>query len=198
MTGWLQRRSSQEWTLFAVVIVLAIGFPAARWFIVPACDRWAAARTAFDQRRQELHELKGYLQIQHAVDQRYLALPAAAFQIDAQAITLSTFLRRIEGLARSSRLALVHAKPGPIEQDARACRYPVELTVSGTLSDVAGFVTGLLAADEAVRLDRFSLRGTRGGQAVECRLTLGLLKLKPVATGRSSHGDLLHGVRDHG
>lgn len=180
MNQRLQKISGREWVLAAVIVLLVVGFMAGKLWVLPAYDQWSASRALLEARQMEYAKLAGFLEVKNQVDRKYEALQPAVFQADTDQITLSRFLRKVESLSRMPSMTIINAKPQQIEEGAGYRRFPIRLTVSGTLPEVTQFVTTLMAGSDVVAMDGFSLRGVQGGRLVECSLSIQLISLTPL------------------
>lgn len=180
MNQRLQQMSGRECVLATVIALLAMSFVAGKLWVLPAYDRWSASRVLLEARQLEYAKLVGFLRVKEEVDRQYQTLEPAVFQADTDQITLSRFLRHLESLARMPSMTIINAKPQTAEDQGIYRRFPIRLTVSGTLPEVTQFVTLLLAGSDVVALEAYSLRGVQGGRLVECSLTVELVTLAPL------------------
>ena len=177
--------SSRERWLAGLVVLAGVAVLAGRGWLWPAYERWSAASALLSARTQEYEKLRGFLAVEGEVDEAHGRLPAGVIQRESDAITLSAYLRELESLARLPSLTIVNAKPEAVVEGPAGRRYPIRLTVSGTLKEVGQFVTRLTGESAGVQLRGFAVRAVQGGALVECNLSIELIRLRPTqaATG---------------
>lgn len=178
--------SARESVLGVAVLVAALGFVALRTWILPAKDRLDAAVSRHESNVAEYRKLSAFLDSREEADRLYADLDPAVLQSDTDFVTLSHFLRRLETLASRHRtLTLANAKPEEPESDGAVRRFPLRLTTSGAFPELVVFVTELLNEPVPVALESFVLRGTQGGEQVECGMKLVLTTLAVEAPRRN-------------
>ena len=174
----LPKWSAREAGLGIAVLVTVLGFVPLRSWILPAKHRLDAAVSQYGSNVAEYRKLSAFLDSREEADRLYADLDPAVLQSDTDFVTLSHFLRRLETLASRHRtLTLANAKPEEPEGDGAVRHFPLRLTTSGSFPELVVFVTELLNEPVPVALESFTLRGTQGGEQVECGMRLVLTTL---------------------
>jgi len=151
--------------------------------IRPSYDEWRRTRVLIQAQASKLDRLKRNVEIRRGVEEQSRRVPREAFLTATDEFVLAKFLRDLEVLARRPTLSLVNLKPQPVQVKATHRVYPVKLTVAGRLQEVLQFVSLVTNRPEVTGMESFSLRGVQGGNAVECTLSLWLVKLTGGPTG---------------
>jgi hypothetical protein len=80
---------------------------------------------------------------------------------------------------------VVSMKPQPVKA-TRACRdYHVKLVLAGRLQEVVQFVSDMTGGPMVTGIDGFSIRGIQGAGAVECSLTLQMIRMTAGVRGQA-------------
>ena len=164
-----------------VLIVLILGILLCAFlvglYVFPAWDELDAVRALADAQALEHAKLERNLALGGRVNEQLLRRSRTAIQIDSDQVTLSGFLRELEGLARYPSLTVVNIKPFPVEDKESHKVYRTRLTVAGRLAEVLQFATDITTGTQVVGLESFSLRGVQGVGSVECTLSVLMIRL---------------------
>jgi len=162
-------------------------------YVIPAYDQWRDLRTQVELQATQYERLRNNLTVRDDVDRQFEALSSSIRQLNSDEITISHFLREIEAILRAEDVALINAKPLPTEEEEAYKIYKVKLSIAGKLQGMIRAVSEMTTGAAATGLERFVLRGTRGGDVVECSLCLKMIRLtgksvnhreEPLVTGK--------------
>lgn len=164
-----------------VATIVAAGLLLTQQYILPAYDRWQGLREEMGQHRDVYARLTRNISKRQSVNAEYAKLPGEAMQLASDEATLSQFMQQLERLTRGKGL-LNGLKLLSVKQEGPCRIYRINMTVSGSLPDVIGFLSAMTNGAIVVGLESFVLRGVRKGDAaVECTLFARMVRL----TGRS-------------
>jgi Tfp pilus assembly protein PilO len=181
----LDRITAREAMLATAIVMLLVGFVGYHRWLVPAYHRWQGTRAVYAAKQLERQKLTDFVSVREQVLAQHALLDEQVFQVESDQITLSQFLHRMEAMARKPSLTIVNAKPMPVENLVTHRRYPVRISVSGTLPEVCQFVMELLSSADVTGLESFMLRATQSDRHVECSLAIWMVQLRPLPQGTS-------------
>jgi hypothetical protein len=170
----LQRR---ERLLLSLVLLLVVAGGA--WYLAlrPAYRGWSSARQRVDARASELLRLSNNLGLKGDVERQLAELPPDTWSSDVEAVTLARFLTQLETLARESKVVATGTRAEGVERERGAALYRVRLSVEGRLPDLIGFMSRVTGEQYPTGIESISLRSARGGDAVDCTVTLVSVRL---------------------
>lgn len=172
-----RKLNTRELVLITATLIVVVGAPVFQRWLLPGYDQWRAMGALVDSQTIEYQRLVSNLEIKQSVDEQFKLLGENAWQSQSDQITLSGFLRDVEVEARYPGMTLINMKPLPVTHQETHSVYKVRLSVAGKLQDVLKFAFKLLNGETITGMESFSIRGTQGGNVVECSFSLWMVKL---------------------
>lgn len=163
---------TREMALLLITVTMAVAFVILTRMILPAWDDLRDARMELTVLHEEQQRLDQHLALRRQVAGIIEQLPAEVTQAESDEITLSSFLRQIEELARYPNMTLINMKPEQPERGETYTLFPVSVTLAGRLEDVLRFVAAAASGEMVIGCDGFSIRAVQGGSVVECTFSL--------------------------
>ena len=161
-------------SLAGAATVLSLGFEC---LLRPAWEQWQQTADSLEGRQAEYGRLMRHLAVRKQVSAQADRLSGELTQTDSEECALSGFLRDLEVRSRQANLLLTSLHPLPVKKARVLRQYPVRLAVAGTLADVVRFRSGLAQGPGVTGLEGFSIRGIHGSDAVECQLSVWMVRL---------------------
>lgn len=112
----------------------------------------------------ELRKNLKYLAMRETVRSRYAATAAYAVSSGADEEEIGGLLNEIEVAARNSGLSLVNMKPRPVAATESEKRYPVEVEIDSTMSQLIKFIYGLYSSKSILGVKKLNL-APKGSQS---------------------------------
>ncbi|MAE63530.1 MAG: hypothetical protein CMJ18_04600 [Phycisphaeraceae bacterium] len=184
----LERMTEREQVIALITLVVAIGFLCHRYAILPAWDRWQAARSAVQLERARYARLSNFIAVREQVDDQLAQLDAALVQRGSNELEISSALKHIESLRPSERLGITRMQAMPVTVEDAHIVYRFRMSISASLPELVRFVADLTREPAATGIESFSLRGAPAGRHVECELVLRVIRLKGADLKEPTHG----------
>ncbi len=186
MTGWKMSERQRGLCVMGAVVVLLI--PVLRGVVLPTWREWSELRGNLGRRWLEHGRLSRNLSRKSAVDAEFGRLEGEAWQTEADSMTLASWLRELEVMARLPGMSINSMKALPVKDAGSYRLYRVRVSVSGKLPEVMRFVSEATNGSVVTGLEGFSLRGAQGPNAVECSVALRMVRLTSEKTPPSAVG----------
>jgi len=183
----LRRELTQrEWSLCVAAALVVVVVPLFRYLLAPAYRDWNASRMKLQSHTIEHSRLVRNLARKQIVDQEFARLDGQAYQTESDPMILATWLRQLEVLARLPGMSLDNMKALPVKQERAYKVYRVRLSVSGKFPEVLRFMSDSTNGQAVTGLESFVLRGIQGPSAVECTVTLKMIRLTGERPGSAA------------
>jgi hypothetical protein len=186
----LRRKLNQrEWALCAVFAAAILTLPLFRNVMLPTWREWASLRSRLHSQTAEHDRFVRNLSRKKVVDAEFARLDQQTWQTESDQMTLASWLRELEVMARLPGMNINNMKALPVKEERSYRVYRVRLSVSGKLPEVMKFVSETTNGQSVTGVEAFSLRGTQGPNAVECSLALRMIRLTSEKTPPSAVGE---------
>ena len=183
MKKYLEKLDNHQMILLGIVSVIIVSIVFTTELLLPLYDDLTSIQTVA---KNELHKHARLLRnvgVRELVNKEFDRLNEQAFQTQSDQITISQFLRDVEGLARQPNMMLVNMKPLPVKHEGCFKIYRVRLSAIGKLQDIVTFVSAITNAEHITGLSSISLRGVRGNGTVECSFFIWMVRLLSEDSG---------------
>ena len=175
---------ARQGVLLGLTLLVLLAAAGAEYVLLPQYDRWVSLREVSQTQAAKYARLTRSLAAGKAVNAAFEKLGQAPRQSDSDEITLSSFLRDLERLARYPNMTVVNMSPLPVRDLGAVKKYGVQMSVSDSLQHILQFVSDATTGSLHTGVESFTLRGVQGSGNVECAVSLYTLCLADGGTPR--------------
>jgi hypothetical protein len=168
------------WFVVAVVFVIAAFFD--RLLIGPTMSHLSSIEEDITKEEATIKQDMRFLGYKDRIAKETKEIdPYLTKDVSTDEEMVSAFLRKIEGLASSTKVNLIKINPSPGEQDAEYWKYQADLECSGNLADVIAFMH-LVNSDstDLMKVDKFDFSGKKS-DTDEIKATMTIEKIVVTA-----------------
>lgn len=185
----IRQLKDREWAMLLIAVGALALLLVYRFWLLPAYRQLSHARAQVQAQVANDQRLRSNLAARDSVNKTFASLGDHVFQQQSDQLTLSSWLRDLEALARRSSLNLMNMKPQPVQREPSYQVYGVKLSASGQLPQILQFISAATHNDAVTGLESFSLRGLPSGNMVECSLSLSMVRLPAPSTSSNQHSE---------